>query len=43
MVPPVEAREQIHQELEALAKREWENYSRTLSTLDLLNSLVKGL
>jgi len=42
-VPPVKAREQIHKELEVLARREWENYSRTLSTLDLLNSLVKGL
>ena len=42
-IPPIEAREQIHKELEMLAKREWENYSRTVSAIDLLSSLVKGL
>ncbi len=42
-IPPVETRERIHEELEVLARKEWENYSKTLSTIDLVNSLVKGL
>ena len=42
-IPPVETRERIHEEIEVLARKEWENYSKTLSTIDLVNSLVKGL
>lgn len=42
-IPPIETREQIHEELEELARKEWENYSKTLSTMDLVNSLVQGL
>jgi hypothetical protein len=42
-VPSAETRERIHKELEALAIKEWENCSKTLSTIDLVNSLVKRL
>jgi hypothetical protein len=42
-IPPIETRERIHEELEVLARKEWENYSKTLSTIDWVNSLVQGL
>jgi len=40
-VPPLHIRREIHEELEYLARKEWEIYSRTLSTLKLVNLLLE--
>jgi hypothetical protein len=41
-VPSLEARRTIHKDLEVLARKEWENRLRTLSTIDRIDLLVRG-